>query len=40
VARTVHPLRAELGKIVMRPTHLELDVSSIKAKVEDMNLTI
>lgn len=29
-------MRDELGKIVMRQTHLEADVSSIKAKVEDM----
>lgn len=29
-------MRDEMGKIVLRQTHLESDVSSIKAKVEDM----
>lgn len=29
-------MRDEMSKIVMRQTHLETDVSSIKAKVEDM----
>lgn len=29
-------MRDELGKIVLRQTHLEADVSTIKAKVEDM----
>ncbi len=29
-------MRDEMGKIVMRQTHLETDVSSIKMKVEDM----
>lgn len=29
-------MRDEMAKIVMRQTHLEADVSSIKAKVDDM----
>lgn len=29
-------MRDEMGKIVLRQTHLESDVSSIKAKVDDM----
>lgn len=29
-------MREEMSKIVMRQTHLEADVSSIRAKVEDM----